>query len=258
MLNYRRTNIITGILLGILLLVHMAWQPVPWWLWILPLLAWTGLTAWGACNINAGFYLPVICKSDIPDKRMALTFDDGPLPQHTPAILDILKATEVPATFFCIGERAAQHPDLLTRIQAEGHVLANHSYSHHFWFDLFGPAKMLAELRQTDQVLEKTTGLVPKLFRPPYGVTNPNLKKAILQGAYLPVGWSIRSLDTVATNEQELLQRILQKLHPGAILLLHDTCEITRKVLPELITRIRQQGYTIERIDKLLNIPAYA
>lgn len=258
MLNYRRTNMITGILLGILLLVHTTMQPIPWWVWILPLLVWSGLAAWGSVNISAGFYLPVICKENTADKRMALTFDDGPLPLHTPAILDILKAADAPATFFCIGERAAVHPDLLMRIHTEGHVLANHSYSHHFWFDLFGPAKMLAELRQTDQVVAGTTGLIPKLFRPPYGVTNPNLKKAIIQGEYLPVGWSIRSLDTVASGEQELLQRILQQLHPGAILLLHDTCDITRKILPELITRIRQEGYTIERIDKLLNVPAYA
>ena len=116
---------------------------------------------------------------------------------------------------------------------------------------------MLEELRLTDTLVENATGLRPHFFRPPYGVTNPNLRKAVIKGGYFPLGWNIRSLDTMAKKEEELLHRIISKLQPGSIILLHDSMEITVKILPALIESIRSKGYAIARIDKILNVPAY-
>ena len=112
-------------------------------------------------------------------------------------------------------------------------------------------------MQQMDALTVDATGLYPRLFRPPYGVTNPNLARAVKAGNYLPVGWSIRSLDTVAKDETQLLNRILAQLKPGAVILLHDTGKITADILPQLIRGIREQGYQLERIDKMLKVRAY-
>jgi peptidoglycan/xylan/chitin deacetylase (PgdA/CDA1 family) len=258
MLTYRTVNIITFALLAILLYIHNMVQPVHWWVFVLLPLLYTGVLAWGSTNIAAGFYIPVTCAVPTDKKVVALTFDDGPLPDRTPQLLDVLKAHQAPAAFFCIGERITGSEVLLQRIHEEGHLLGNHSYSHHFWFDLFGAGRMLEELRQTDAAMEKAIGLRPRFFRPPYGVTNPMLRKAIIRGGYFPLGWNIRSLDTVIDDEEKLLARITDRLRPGSIILLHDSGHVTLKILPGLIRHIHDKGYTIERIDKLLNIPAYA
>jgi peptidoglycan-N-acetylglucosamine deacetylase len=258
MLTHRTANIGLFVLLAVALLVHNLWLTLPWWLFILLPLSYVAALVWGACNVRSGFYVPVICAADTPEKKIAITFDDGPLELYTPVILDILRKEQVPAAFFCIGSRIGGNEMLLRRIDAEGHVIGNHSFSHHFWFDMFGPGKMLAELQQMDETVEQVTGKRPRLFRPPYGVTNPNLAKAIRRGSYIPVGWNIRSLDTVAKDKEELLGRIKKGVRPGAVLLLHDSMEITAQVLPELIRFLKQEGYSIERIDKMLNIPAYA
>ncbi|PUZ30370.1 Peptidoglycan/xylan/chitin deacetylase, PgdA/CDA1 family [Chitinophaga costaii] len=259
MLTQRRLNIITFLLVaGLLLYSYLGQVYIGWWWYLIILLAYSGGLVYGAMRITAGFFLPVTCNVPTKEKVIAITFDDGPLPQYTPAVLDILEEAQVPAAFFCIGKHAAANTSLLQRIHAAGHVIGNHSFTHHFWFDLFAAPKMLLDMQAADQAVEAATGLRPRLFRPPYGVTNPNLAKAIRRGQYVPVGWNIRSLDTVATDKNALLQRILNRLQPGSILLLHDTCAITVELLPELITQIQARGYTIERLDKLINTPSYA
>jgi len=258
MLTHRTANIGLFVLLAAVLLVHNLWLAFPWWVFLLLPLPYVGMLVWGACNIQSNFFVPVLCAAETNEKKIAITFDDGPLLEHTPAILDILQREQAPAAFFCIGHRIAGQESLLSRIDAEGHVIGNHSYSHHFWFDMFGADKMLAELKQVDDAVASVTGKRPRLFRPPYGVTNPNLAKAIRKGGYTPVGWNIRSLDTVAKDKEELLNRIKQGIRPGAVLLLHDSMQVTLEALPSLLQHLKHEGYQIERIDKLLNIPAYA
>jgi len=105
--------------------------------------------------------------------------------------------------------------------------------------------------------MQKVIGLKPKLFRPPYGVTNPNLKKAVNKGNYIPVGWTIRSLDTVITDEQKLLTKVTKALKPGAVVLFHDTGKAIPAILPAFIKEAREQGFEIVRLDKLLNLEPY-
>jgi peptidoglycan-N-acetylglucosamine deacetylase len=258
MLTYRNVRIAAVVLLGAMLLVNWQFFHIPVWAFVLLVIGYVSIVAWGATNIEASFFMPVPCAADTQEKVVAITFDDGPLPQHTPQILDVLQQENVPAAFFCIGKNIAANEALLQRVDAEGHLIGNHSYSHHFWFDMFGPGKMLAELKTVDDVIEKAIGKRPRLFRPPYGVTNPNLTKAVKRGAYTPIGWNIRSLDTMAKRPEEVLEKVTPFLKPGAVILLHDSMEVTLQALPALIAFIRKEGYRIERIDKLLNIPAYA
>ncbi len=177
------------------------------------------------------------------DKKVVLTFDDGPH-ANTATVLEILRKEDVRAVFFLIGKHAATHESLVRQLSEAGHQLGNHSYSHTASFGWQSAKGMAAEIERTNQVLEGITQEPVSLFRPPFGVTNPNLGKAIRRSGMLSVGWSIRSYDTVAKDEDRLIRRIMQRLHPGAVILLHERCDITVRILPVLIRKIRQQGYT--------------
>jgi len=117
---------------------------------------------------------------------------------------------------------------------------------------------MQDDLQQMNDTAKSVTGLTPKFFRPPYGVTNPNLKKAVEQGNYTSIGWNVRSLDTVIRDENRLLRSVLKRVKPGSILLFHDTSETTVKILRQLISRLRENGYVILRLDKLIKLEPYA
>lgn len=202
--------------------------------------------------------MKVVCFATTDKKEIAISFDDGPATNYTPQILALLKQEDIKAAFFCIGNRIAGNEKILRQVQDEGHIIGNHSYSHHFWFDMFSSKKMLEDMRMMDDATKQSTGLQPKLFRPPYGVMNPNLKRAIISGNYIPVGWSVRSMDTVIKDETKLFDKIKARLKPGAVFLFHDTSSTTLQVLPRFIKEVKNQGYHIVPLDKLLHLPAYA
>lgn len=279
MLNLRNTTIALAVAIALL-----AWWHAPWYGYVVAVVAYTLPLAWGSYHIGSNFYIRVITRGPAghtgggasPEGAVgrgastggaggrggagaiALTFDDGPMEQYTPQILDILKEKAAPATFFCIGKNIPGREGLLKRIHDEGHLIGNHSYSHHFWFDLFSTRHMRTDLRQMDTAVKAAVGVTPRLFRPPYGVTNPNLAKAIRREGYTPVGWNVRSLDTVIDDPVKLRKRIEKALTPGAIVLLHDTMETTLVMLPQLIDEARAAGYTITGLDKMCNIAPYA
>jgi peptidoglycan/xylan/chitin deacetylase (PgdA/CDA1 family) len=172
--------------------------------------------------------------------------------------LEVLKNYKVPAAFFCIGNRITSNENMLNEIMAAGHIIGNHSHSHHYFFDFYSREKMRDDLKKMDNTLQNVSGKKPLLFRPPYGVTTPAMKRVMKDGNYTAVGWNIRSLDTVIKNEEKLFSRVTGAIRPGAIILFHDTSETTLNVLPAIIENALGRGYTFERLDKLLNKPAYA
>lgn len=176
------------------------------------------------------------------NKAIALTFDDGPSAQTT-KVLDILKKEKVPATFFLIGKNIEGNEAIVARMAKEGHEIGGHSFHHSRNFDWQNSKDMLKEIESTNAAIESVTGKKIRLFRPPYGVTNPNLAKAVRNAEMVSVGWNIRSLDTIAHSPQKLLQKITQKLKPGAIILLHDHCLITTEILPALIAFGKEKGF---------------
>jgi peptidoglycan/xylan/chitin deacetylase (PgdA/CDA1 family) len=203
-----------------------------------------------------GFFLKSICSVKTNEKWIALSFDDGPA-ESTSQVLDILKENEAEAAFFCVGKKISGNEGLISRMVREGHIIGNHSFSHHTLFDFFSSGKMLTDMTQMNQLVKDITGLTPRFFRPPYGVTNPNLKKAVMLGGFISIGWSVRSYDTVIRNQHRLLYKILSAIKPGAILLLHDTSETTVAILPELLKAIQQKGFQIVRLDKMINLKPY-
>ena len=197
-----------------------------------------------------------ICSVKTNQPWVALSFDDGPA-ASTRDILDILKEHNTQAAFFLIGKNISGNEELIRRMVQEGHIIGNHSFSHHSLFDLFSSKRMLKDMDSMNQSVQNITGFKPRFFRPPYGVTNPNLKKAVMAGGFISVGWSIRSLDTIIRNPHRLMNKILSAIRPGAILLLHDTSQTTVDILPELLKSIRQKGFEIVRLDKMVNLNPY-
>lgn len=227
-----------------------------WWLLACVLVLISILTL-GSIFIRWNFYLRSVNRLPIVQVRfdgsqvalqqrgrqVVLSFDDGPA-DYTEQVLDILKQEQVPAIFFLIGKNIAGREDTLRRMMAEGHVIGNHSFGHGFNFDWQSAANMEAELLRTSETIEAVTGSAVKWFRPPYGVINPNLAKAIRNSGMKSMGWSLRSMDTVAKDEAQLLQKILRKVKPGDIILLHDRCTVTAAILPELIQALKKKGFS--------------
>jgi peptidoglycan-N-acetylglucosamine deacetylase len=257
MLNFRNTNIIFVIILLVLAGLGTHYN-VPVYLYMMAVLLYAGILFYGSYNVGSNFFMKVLCRAKTTNRQIAISFDDGPAHEYTAEILEVLKLNNVPAVFFCIGKNIAGNEILLKQIAADGHIIGNHSYSHHFWFDLFSTQKMLQDVEMMKEMVKNTIGAEPRLFRPPYGVTTPNMKKVMQQGNYTAIGWNIRSLDTVIKAEEKLLQKINERLQPGAIVLLHDTSKTTLSVLPQFIASVRSKGYEFVRLDKLLNVAPYA
>ena len=141
---------------------------------------------------------------------------------------------------------------------SEGHTIGNHTYNHSPYFDFYSRKKVAVEINRTNQLVESIIGKKMNLFRPPYGVTNPAIKKAIKQTGHHVIGWNIRSLDTVKKNSQSILNRITKNIAPGSIILLHDSKEITVDVLEQLLLYLQKNDYQTVTINTLFNIKAYA
>ena len=193
--------------------------------WALPSAAALSMTVntWGVIHPRSSFYLPVIWRLPAGDADVALTFDDGPHPEITPQILDLLAAAGQRATFFCIGEHVERYPHLVRRIVAEGHALGLHSHTHSRWFNTWMPGRVMADIERVAAACAAATGTpAPRLFRPPVGLKNPMLAIAVAKLGLRTVTWSCRGMDTTQPPAEVLLRRLVAGLAPRAIILLHD------------------------------------
>ena len=154
--------------------------------------------------------------------EIALTLDDGPDPEVTPEVLDLLAAHGTRATFFCIGERVRQHPALTRRIVAAGHSVQNHSLQHRHHFSLLGPRGFAREIGDAQALLSDVTGVRPHCFRAPAGLRNPLLDPVLHRLNLHLVSWSRRGFDTRRNDAAAVLRRLLHGLAGGSIVLLHD------------------------------------
>ena len=154
--------------------------------------------------------------------EIAMTIDDGPDPAVTPHVLDILERFAVHATFFCIGDKAAQHPDLCREIVRRGHAIENHSQHHRHSFAFMGYSGFMRELQAGQDTLTAITGQRPVFFRAPAGLRNPLLDPVLHRLDLQLASWSIRGFDTRVGDAFRVKNRLLRGLRAGAILLLHD------------------------------------
>jgi peptidoglycan/xylan/chitin deacetylase (PgdA/CDA1 family) len=226
------------------------------WLWLVAVVVVMFLViGLGVAIPQMKFFGPFICDGKTSKKQVALTFDDGPDARSTPALLDLLREQRVEAAFFCIGKRVAAEPALAQRILAEGHMLENHSFAHSNTTNFFTVPQLIADLSQAQAAIQAATGHTPKLFRPPVGLSNPNVFRAAKTLGLRVVGWSIRSLDTKITEPEKVVARIERGLKPGAIILLHDGNIPAERLLVTvklLLTKLREHGYEVVRLDTLI------
>ncbi len=185
-------------------------------------------------------------------KLVALTFDDGP-GAYTGRLLDILKSHGVKATFFLQGRNAARYPDLIKRMDKEGHAIGNHSYSHAYLPNL-SAASVAAELEKCNAVIRKAVGYNAVVMRTPYGAGNATVKKAVMNAKMPIVLWSVDSLDWKSRNKTAILNTVFnqQGVKDGSIILLHDIHKTTVDAMDSMITRLKKEGFTLVTVPQLL------
>ncbi|MBO7477932.1 MAG: polysaccharide deacetylase family protein [Salinivirgaceae bacterium] len=196
-------------------------------------------------SIKSQVYVKALCRVRTTEKVVYLTFDDGPNAEQTPQVLDVLKRNNAKATFFCIGSRIAGNEQILKRIIDEGHTIGNHSFSHTNSFPLFSRRRMVADIEQCQKAIESAIGTAPTLFRPPFGVTNPTVGKAVKTLNLKTIGWTIRTYDTNRGSDAKIARRISRQLRPGAIILLHDRLPQSAERLQMVIDTVKENGYEI-------------
>lgn len=192
--------------------------------------------------------------------HVALTFDDGPDPQVTPAVLDRRGAT---ASFFCIGAHARRHPGLVREIVRRGHQVENHTYDHPSLFACFGPAAMRREVLRAQDVLADITGRPPAWFRAPLGLRSPLLDAALAGTGLRHASWTRRGYDTVSTNPATVLTRLCRGLAAGDVVLLHDGSgargpggdPVILAVLPRLLDRLAGLGLAATGLEPPVGQP---
>jgi peptidoglycan/xylan/chitin deacetylase (PgdA/CDA1 family) len=219
------------------------------------ILAFVAVLSLGAAFPGWNFYGRFICRGHPAECCVALTFDDGPDDRSTPALLDLLRESGVPAAFFCVGTRVAARPELAARIVREGHLLENHSYTHSHFINFFTTARLRAELAQTQTAIHSATSATPRYYRPPMGLSNPRTFRAARSLGLTVVGWSARGLDTRCADPEIIHARIARRLAPGSIILLHDGNIPVARLLPTvklLLATLRERGYKVVRLDQLL------
>lgn len=227
------------------------------WVIVILLLGVLAALVWASADIGSGVYLKALCRAESADKVVTLTFDDGPDADSTPRVLDLLKRYDVRATFFVVGEQARQNPELIHRMVAEGHTVAGHSYYHLPQSTLWSSQRYTEELFRCNDVVARLTGLRMRLYRPPFGVTNPPIARAVKNMGLIPVGWSVRSLDTMTKNSDRVVDRVMRGLRGGDVILLHDRLESSEELLEKLLTALQAQNYTTATVDELFKIEAY-
>lgn len=223
-----------------------------WAIGIGVLLALLAFLVWASASIASGVYVKEVCRLATKQKVIALTFDDGPT-EHTSAVLDTLARHGIKAAFFCIGHKAQAMPEMVKRMDDEGHLIGNHSYSHTWRFPLLSARTMLADVERCSAVLEQTVGAKPLYFRPPFGVTNPTIAKMLNTLRLTSVGWNVRSLDTTTTDVAHILKRVEKQLTAGSIVLLHDSLAHSPQVLEGIVQLAKDKGYTFARVDEYMN-----
>ncbi|MCU7614776.1 polysaccharide deacetylase family protein [Chryseobacterium sp. GMJ5] len=231
--------------------VFIAAFQASFWVHLVGFMAFCAVVVWGSFDIQLGYFVNSLTHKRTRIKEVALTFDDGPT-EFTLKFLDLLKEKNIKATFFCIGKQVEKYPETFRRIISEGHSIGNHTYSHANNTGFLPVPKMVEEIEKCDDVMVKIGNIKTDLYRPPFGVTNPNIAKAIKKNHKKSIGWNVRSLDTVINDRKKIVKRITGNIKKGSVILLHDTSEKTYSVLTDLLLFLEQEKYTTFTIESMI------
>jgi peptidoglycan/xylan/chitin deacetylase (PgdA/CDA1 family)/uncharacterized protein (DUF2062 family) len=232
-----------------------------------------GLICWGIFWRNSSLLYPTRSRIKAGRRIVALTFDDGPHSKVTPLVLDILARYNIKATFFCVGQQAEKHPELIRRMYSEGHIIGNHSYEHSQTFFFFGPSRTEKSIRKTGEAIYRITGSYPRFYRAPVGIKTPPQALSAWKQKLAFIGWTKWPGDG---GPQKLtvskIRSMLDSMRDGDIVLMHDGKvdlsgnEVLKEThysgiaecLPLLIEGLREKGLTPVPLDEMLNEPAYS
>ena len=210
---------------------------------------------------TVGFFLPVYSRGRTGNSVVSITFDDGPDPETTPLLLALLRQYQAKATFFVTGMRVNAHGDLISAILREGHDIGNHSFSHDV-FLMFRTAKRLAGEVATTQRSLQPFGVVPLAFRPPVGITNPKLGPVLHRQGLFCVNFSCRAFDGGNRFVRGMAGRILKKVRPDDIIVLHDvppgngvTVQIWLEEVASVLSGLEKRGLSVIPLAELLGKP---
>ncbi len=250
-MNFQRLNILTFGLVLILVpagvLGFISWQQM---LLLIPV--YLIILGWGVFDIGSQFFIPTFWKGK--KGEVSFTFDDGPDPEVTPKVLDVLREANVKAVFFVIGRIAEKHPELVRQMVSEGHAVGNHTYNHDYVFSKAAAEKQVTE---GQEVIEKIIGKKPKYFRPPFGVMTPEIASAIRKEKCAVIGWDLRSQDGRIRTKEATINRVKSHLKKSTVLLFHDTNPTTPDALREIIHLCKQNGMKIVSLPDQSGIEPY-
>ncbi|HEY0467959.1 MAG TPA: polysaccharide deacetylase family protein, partial [Polyangiaceae bacterium] len=209
---------------------------------------------WPQC----GMYGHALARGKAGAGRVALTFDDGPHPVTTRAVLELLRAHDARATFFVLGHKVESHPDVVREISAAGHTLGIHGFQHDRLFSFRSPSYARQQVERTRQAIARACGVEPSLFRPPVGFASYRTFRGAEQAAARIIAWSVRSLDGLrGADPARVARRVIERLEDGAIVLLHDAAEhddftpASIAALPEILRALRERGLAPVGVDEL-------
>jgi peptidoglycan/xylan/chitin deacetylase (PgdA/CDA1 family) len=193
---------------------------------VVALAAYVAIVLLGVLSLRLQMFVDAVLRGPKGVRGVVLTFDDGPDPETTPLVLDILDSENAQATFFLIAKKAEEHPALVREIKRRGHTIGLHSYAHDRLFALRSQRRVAKDLARGMAVLEAITGAKPELFRPPIGHTNPAIARVADALHLTVIGWSLSARDGVASRApRNVVARVRRHVEDGSIILLHDASE---------------------------------
>jgi peptidoglycan-N-acetylglucosamine deacetylase len=227
---------------------------------VVALLAHLALVLAGVMIPRLSMFAPIVCQASGARREVALTFDDGPNPESTRKVLAELARHKAHATFFILGAKAQEHPDVLRDIQSAGHEIGLHGYLHDRLLSFRRPDRIVADLERAQSIIKATTGQTSRLFRPPVGHVSPRTAVAARRLGLVLVGWSVRARDGLAsTSAGNVVRRVVDRLAPGAIVLFHDASERDTHepagvtALPRILDEIASRGLACVTVSEALS-----
>lgn len=210
-------------------------------------------------RLGARYISRVVWRAPIKDRRIALTFDDGPNLMNTPALLEILVKHKIPATFFLVGKHILANLDLAKKIVQNGHEIANHTFTHPLMPRL-SDEKIHKEIAQTDELLRSLNGVAPKFLRPPMGLFSPRVLDIIEKAGYKTVVGDVYPRDPHLPGKEKILNRVLSRTENGSILILHDggnSGNVDRSqtlwAVDKFVPQLQNKGFTFVTLSDLLS-----
>lgn len=237
----------------------LAVGPIPTWLALLALGSYVTYATLGVLVPQLEMYGDIVWRAEPGRRAVALTFDDGPHPETTRKILEILAHGGHHATFFVVGQKVEQHPDVVRELCEAGHDVALHGYEHDRLYCLKPPRWVEQDIRRSQLAIERACGRTPTLLRPPVGYASHRTTLGARRAGVTLVAWSARGIDGLGeTDPARVARRIEKRLQDGAIVMLHDASErddfepASVQALPRILRTLEQQGLRGVTVAELL------